>query len=155
MFQKQPFCFMMRQFPLNMIPKISILGWVAYLWFFNVILFLWVPPVFVTSVANYLFQSTASRHLWGLLCSQTLWNKSIQGKDFFFFLQNVLLHCILTEVPSKPNEHLPKETVFWFCVLLKIRHSQSLIKSCASSFPLAMITCNTYQPLKNNRPFWD
>lgn len=32
----------------------------------------------------------------------------------------------------------------------------SLIKGCASSFPLAMITCNTHQPLKNKKyPFRD
>lgn len=131
----------MRQSPISMILEISILGWMEYLWFFNVILLLWAPLVFVTSVATYSFQWRAARHLWGLLCSQTLWNKPMPGKDFFF--QNMLLHCILTEVSSKPNECLPKETVFWCCVFLKIKHSEGLVKSCESSFPLAMITCNT------------
>lgn len=84
MFQKKQFCFMMRQSPFNRIPEISVFGWMAYLCFFDVILFLWIPLVLVTSVATYLFQSSAPRHLWGLLCSQALWNKSIQERISFF-----------------------------------------------------------------------
>lgn len=134
MFQKEPFCFTMKQSPLNTIPEISILGWMAHLWFLNVISFFWVPLVFVIPVATYLFQSTASSH--SQICSQASWNKSIRAKHCIF--QNVLLYWMLKDISSKPNKYLPKKTIFCFCILLKIWHSQFNKRLC-KSFSLAMI----------------
>lgn len=124
----------MKQSPLSAIPEISILGWMAYLWFLNVISFFSVPPVFVIPVATYLFQSTASGHFKSVLRLHEInqYEQRIMFSRTCFFIGcwNISL---LNQINIYPRKLYFASVYFWKFGI------PSLIKCCASSFPLAMI----------------